>query len=131
MIFAQDYIDARTESKRRKPSLSWFDRFNLERVDRKLTRAIKRAIRHSDTSTAICAYMTDKEAEYLQRNIEYTQYAYQLDDVTTTAFAADNTLDAEDMDALRALDRGESLFPWDKGVRRPLRKALGYLHIAF
>ena len=39
----------------------------------------------------------NKEAEYLQRNIEYTQYAYQLDDVTTTAFAADNTLDAEDI----------------------------------
>ena len=39
----------------------------------------------------------NKESEYLQRNIEYTQYAYQLDDVITTDFAADNTLDAADL----------------------------------
>ncbi len=39
----------------------------------------------------------NKESEYLQRNIEYTQYAYQLDDVAITDFAADNTLDASDI----------------------------------
>lgn len=38
-----------------------------------------------------------KEAPYLERNIEYTQYAYQLDDVSTKAFAADNTLTAADI----------------------------------
>lgn len=39
----------------------------------------------------------NKEREYLERNIEYTQYAYQLDDVTTTSFAADNTLTGSDI----------------------------------
>lgn len=38
-----------------------------------------------------------KETPYLERNIEYTQYAYQLDDVSTKAFAADNTLTAADI----------------------------------
>ena len=38
-----------------------------------------------------------KEAPYLERNIEYTQYAYELDDVSTKAFAADNTLTAADI----------------------------------
>ena len=38
-----------------------------------------------------------KEAPYLERNIEYTQYAYELDDVSTKAFAADNTLKAADI----------------------------------
>ena len=38
-----------------------------------------------------------KEAPYLERNIEYTQYAYQLDDVSTKAFAVDNTLTAADI----------------------------------
>ena len=38
-----------------------------------------------------------KEAPYLDRNIEYTQYAYELDDVSTKAFAADNTLTAADI----------------------------------
>ncbi len=41
----------------------------------------------------------NKESEYLKRNIEYTQYAYQLDDVTTTSFAADNTLTGSDIAA--------------------------------
>lgn len=39
----------------------------------------------------------NKEREYLERNIEYTQHAYQLDDVTTTSFAADNTLTGSDI----------------------------------
>lgn len=38
-----------------------------------------------------------KETQYLERNIEYTQYAYQLDDVSTKAFEADNTLSAGDI----------------------------------
>ena len=38
-----------------------------------------------------------KETPYLERNIEYTQYAYQLDDVSKKAFAADNTLTAADI----------------------------------
>ena len=38
-----------------------------------------------------------KEAPYLEINIEYTQYAYELDDVSTKAFAADNTLTAADI----------------------------------
>ncbi|MEG1068033.1 MAG: UPF0182 family protein [Anaerovoracaceae bacterium] len=38
-----------------------------------------------------------KEAKYLARNIEYTQYAYQLDKVTAKPFVADNTLTAEDI----------------------------------
>lgn len=79
MIFAQDYIDSRIESKRRKSRLSWFDRFNLERVDRKLTRAIKRAIRYSDKSTAICAYMTDKQAEYLGERLFGFDYHYYME----------------------------------------------------
>jgi len=39
----------------------------------------------------------NKEAKYLERNIEYTQYAYQLDDVTTKSFAADNKLTSADI----------------------------------
>lgn len=39
----------------------------------------------------------NKESEYLARNIEYTQLAYQLDDVDVKSFAADNTLTAEDI----------------------------------
>lgn len=38
-------------------------------------------------------------------------------------------LSDEDMRAISSLDRGESLFPWDKGWRRPLRKTLGFFHI--
>ena len=38
-----------------------------------------------------------KESQYLERNIEYTQYAYQLDDVSIRDFAADNTLTASDI----------------------------------
>lgn len=38
-----------------------------------------------------------KETKYLERNIEYTQYAYQLDDVSTKPFAADNKLSAADI----------------------------------
>lgn len=34
----------------------------------------------------------NKESKYLQRNIEYTQYAYGLDEVETKEFAATNTL---------------------------------------
>ena len=34
----------------------------------------------------------NKEAKYLERNIEFTQYAYQLDDVTVKSYAADNKL---------------------------------------
>lgn len=40
-----------------------------------------------------------KETPYLEKNIEYTQYAYQLDEVKTTAFAADDTLSASDIAA--------------------------------
>ena len=29
------------------------------------------------------------------------------------------------------MDRGASLFPWDKGIRRPLRKLAGFFHLAF
>lgn len=39
----------------------------------------------------------NKEAKYLERNIEYTQYAYQLDDVTVKNFAADNKLTSADI----------------------------------
>ena len=39
----------------------------------------------------------NKESEYLARNIEYTQYAYQLDDVDVKPFAADNTLTYKDI----------------------------------
>ena len=39
----------------------------------------------------------NKEDKYLERNIEYTQYAYQLDDVTTKNFAANNKLTSGDI----------------------------------
>lgn len=39
----------------------------------------------------------NKEDKYLERNIEYTQYAYQLDDVTTKHFAANNKLTSGDI----------------------------------
>ena len=39
----------------------------------------------------------NKESEYLARNIEYTQYAYGLDDVNVKPFAADNTLTYKDI----------------------------------
>ena len=39
----------------------------------------------------------NKESEYLARNIEYTQYAYQLDDVDVKPFAADNELTYKDI----------------------------------
>ena len=39
----------------------------------------------------------NKESEYLAGNIEYTQLAYQLDDVDVKSFAADNTLTAADI----------------------------------
>ncbi|MBR5517387.1 MAG: UPF0182 family protein [Firmicutes bacterium] len=38
-----------------------------------------------------------KETPYLERNIEYTQYAYQLDDVKATPFTADSKLSASDI----------------------------------
>ena len=38
-----------------------------------------------------------KESKYLQRNIEYTQRAYNLDQVTTKKFAATNDLTSEDI----------------------------------
>jgi len=38
-----------------------------------------------------------KETPYLLNNIEYTQYAYGLDDVNIKSFAADNTLTADDI----------------------------------
>ena len=38
-----------------------------------------------------------KESKYLERNIEYTQYAYDLQDVTIKPFAASNDLSAEDI----------------------------------
>ena len=41
----------------------------------------------------------NKEQEYLERNIEYTQYAYQLEDVLVKSFAADNNLTSEDIAA--------------------------------
>ena len=34
----------------------------------------------------------------------------------------------EDIRNIDCLDLGDSLFPWDKGIRRPLRKAIGFLH---
>ncbi len=40
-----------------------------------------------------------KETPYLLNNIEYTQYAYGLDDVNIKSFAADNKLTAEDIAA--------------------------------
>lgn len=39
----------------------------------------------------------NKESKYLERNIEYTQYAYGVDNVTTKSFAASNDLDNEDI----------------------------------
>lgn len=39
----------------------------------------------------------NKEEKYLERNIEYTQYAYQLDNVSVKSFAADNKLTGEDI----------------------------------
>ncbi len=39
----------------------------------------------------------NKEEKYLERNIEYTQYAYQLEDVSVKSFAADNKLTSEDI----------------------------------
>ncbi len=39
----------------------------------------------------------NKENKYLSRNIEYTQYAYQLDDVDTKSFAADQKLSSADI----------------------------------
>jgi uncharacterized membrane protein (UPF0182 family) len=39
----------------------------------------------------------NKESKYLERNIEYTQYAYNLDDVDIRPFAASNDLTAEDI----------------------------------
>jgi len=39
----------------------------------------------------------NKESQYLERNIEYTQYAYGLDNVTIKSFAADNKLSSEDI----------------------------------
>lgn len=41
----------------------------------------------------------NKESKYLAWNIEYTQYAYQLDDVSVKPFAADDTLTAADINA--------------------------------
>lgn len=38
-----------------------------------------------------------KESEYLQRNIQYTQYAYDLNKVTVKQFAANNSLTSEDI----------------------------------
>lgn len=38
-----------------------------------------------------------KESKYLERNIEYTQYAYDLSDVTIKPFAANNALSSEDI----------------------------------
>lgn len=39
----------------------------------------------------------NKESKYLERNIEYTQYAYQLDNVSVKSFEADNTLTSADI----------------------------------
>jgi len=39
----------------------------------------------------------DKETKYLDWNIQYTQSAYQLDDVSIKSFAADDTLKASDI----------------------------------
>lgn len=41
----------------------------------------------------------NKESKYLEKNIEYTQYAYQLDDVDVKSFAADHKLTSEDIKA--------------------------------
>lgn len=39
----------------------------------------------------------NKESKYLERNIEYTQYAYGVDNVTTKSFAASKNLDSTDI----------------------------------
>lgn len=39
----------------------------------------------------------NKEEKYLERNIQYTQYAYQLEDVSVKSFAADDKLTSEDI----------------------------------
>lgn len=39
----------------------------------------------------------NKEEKYLERNIEYTQYAYQLEDVSVKSFAADDKLTGGDI----------------------------------
>ena len=39
-----------------------------------------------------------KESPYLAHNIEFTQYAYDIDDVDTRAFAANNSLTLEDIE---------------------------------
>ena len=39
----------------------------------------------------------NKESKYLERNIEYTQYAYDLNDVSVQSFAADNKLTTDDI----------------------------------
>ena len=41
----------------------------------------------------------NKESKYLEKNIEYTQYAYQLDDVDVKSFAADHKLTSKDIKA--------------------------------
>ena len=39
----------------------------------------------------------NKESKYLKRNIEFTQYAYDLDNVNVKSFAAENALTADDI----------------------------------
>lgn len=39
----------------------------------------------------------NKESKYLKNNIEFTQSAYELNDVEVTSFAADNQLDSSDL----------------------------------
>lgn len=39
----------------------------------------------------------NKESKYLKRNIEFTQYAYDLDDVNVKSFAAENSLTSDDI----------------------------------
>ena len=39
----------------------------------------------------------NKESKYLERNIEYTQYAYGVDNVTTKSFVASKNLDSTDI----------------------------------
>ncbi len=45
----------------------------------------------------IVSLTNEQRERILERNIEFTQYAYQLEDVTTTSFAADNTLTGSDI----------------------------------
>lgn len=40
-------------------------------------------------------------------------------------------LSKEEIARIDGLDRGESMFPWDKGIRKPLRKLAGFFHLAF